>query len=114
MEPLNNTPRTIHTVESKAYAQYRNERYSPRPVFGWDEQGYALISLKGRLVRATETSDTLSEIYRDTVSENVGSAVSAAIKAICEDERAYLRHVAYEIAESTTRAKNRVQGTSPS
>lgn len=106
MDPINDTPRTIHTVERAAYAMYRDNRYRSYPVFGWDEQGYALISLKGRLVRANETSDILSDVYRDTVPENVGGAVSAAIKAVCEEERAYLRYAVSEVVDSAVTSKH--------
>jgi len=106
MDPINDTPRTIHTVEREAYATYRDHRYRSYPVFGWDEQGHALISLKGRLVRANETSYTLSDVHRDTVPENVGGAVSEAIKALCEEERTYLRHAVSEVVDSAVTSKH--------
>lgn len=110
MDPINETLRVIHTVEREAYAQY-DEYGWKHPVFGWDDQGHALISLKGRLVRASETTSTLNGVYRDTLPEKVSEAVSESIKAISADERLSLRFAVSEVVESAIQAADRVPRT---
>ncbi len=111
MDPINETIRVIHTVERDAYAQYKDGYGRKHPVFGWDDQGYALISLKGRLVRANETTDTLNGVYRDTLPEKVGEAVSESIKSIHDDERSSLRYAVSEVVEAAIRAADRIPRT---